>query len=70
MLGFRPVRGEMEGIGDLFVNVVVIIAWCSIAVAIFGLGEKFADKKWQKECIDRGVATHDQKTGEWKWKND
>lgn len=70
MLGFRPIRDEMEGIGDIFINLMVIIGWCSLASVIFYFAEKTNDKKWQNECVRRGYAVHDEKTGEWKWKND
>jgi hypothetical protein len=67
MLGFRPIRDEMEGIGDLAANALVIVAWVSLFGAVAFVAQSANDKKWEKECVRRGVATYDQQTSNWKW---
>ena len=55
---------------DSVIGVVFMIALrASILLAAVAFGNHRAAETWQSECVRRGVAEYDSKTGEWKWKS-
>ena len=44
--------------------IVASLVW----LASFGITLCVCQSVWQAECVARGVAEYDAKTGEWKWK--
>jgi hypothetical protein len=55
--------------GVLLFAVVVILVFSSV-LCIHRDGRVLARKEMQKELVARGVAEYDQKTGEWKYKDE
>lgn len=63
-------QGE-RSLAALIISAVAVTA----ALMVFGTGiavgwkssKESADRHWQQECIDRGVAEYDKATGRWQW---
>lgn len=39
----------------------------TVGLMAFGISICVIQSTWQAECVARGVAEYDAKTGEWKW---
>lgn len=51
------------------------VAIVLVACLVFGfiglvVAEDVTRKNWQAECVKRGFAEYNQKTGEWQWKEE
>ncbi len=53
---------------DILYSGLIIIVFAFVAGVEFG--HWTCEKKWQAECVNRGVAEYGSVTGEWRWKRD